>query len=208
MDNRIMIKLSASEGCIRLRTFSREYRSPHGFVFTEKELLELEEKRYMMVSDIHSFAKLALKKTMGQGDILEICFTWLSDAGGGKVSGRMEDVRLPYGKFRGLVQESREKGTQARALSLGGHGSPRIQFQSRQNLKAVAGSKKLRKKLGKFLGKHFLVWKGSRKITVYDDFLPYSFTFREQTPYGNGMCGGIILHGQENLEKAYYGIHT
>lgn len=145
---------------------------------------------------------------MGQGDILEICFTWLSDAGGGKVSGRMEDVRLPYGKFQGLVQESREKGTQARVLSLGGHGSPRIQFQSRQNLKAVAGSKKLRKKLGKFLGKHFLAWKGSREITVYDDFLPYSFTFREQTPYGNGMCGGIILHGQEDLEKAYYGIHT
>ena len=69
MSNRIMIKLSASEGCIRLRTFSRKHHSPHGFVFTEKELLDLEEKRYITVSDIHSFAKLALRKTMGQGDI-------------------------------------------------------------------------------------------------------------------------------------------
>ena len=56
MSNRIMIKLSASEGCIRLRTFSRKHHSPHGFVFTEKELLDLEEKRYITVSDIHSFA--------------------------------------------------------------------------------------------------------------------------------------------------------
>lgn len=208
MNNRIMVKLSASDGCIRLRTFSRGQSPTQGFVLTENELLELEEKRCITVSDIWSFARLALRKTMGEGDILEVSFTWLIDAGGGKVSGRTEDVRLPYDKFQEGIQESREKGLQVRMLSLEECGRPRIQFQSSQNLKAVAGSKTLRKKLGKFLGKHFLVWKGSREITVYDDFAPYSFFFREQRPYGNGICGGIILHGQEDLEKAYYGIHT
>ena len=50
------------------------------------------------------------------------------------------------------------------------------------------------------------IW--THQITMYDDFEPYSFFFREQTPYGAGICGGVILHGRENLEKAYYGIHT
>ena len=208
MNNRTMIKLSASEDCVTLRTFSKDYHSPQGFILTEKELLELEEKRYMTVSDNRSFAKLALRKTMEQVEVLEIDFTWLSDAGGGKVTGRTEIIRLSYDKFKEYVRESRENSIQKRMLSLEEHGRPKIEFQSRKNLKAVAETKALRKKLGKFMADHFLRWKGSRQITVYDDFEPYSFFFQEQTPYGTGMCGGVILHSRENLEKAYYGIHT
>lgn len=208
MNNRTMIKLSASEDCVTLRTFSKNYHSPQGFILTEKELLELEEKRYMTVSDNRSFAKLALRKTMEQVEVLEIDFTWLSDTGGGKVTGRTEIIRLSYDKFKEYVRESRENSIQKRMLSLEEHGRPKIEFQSRKNLKAVAETKALRKKLGKFMADHFLRWKGSRQITVYDDFEPYSFFFQEQTPYGTGMCGGVILHSRENLEKAYYGIHT
>ncbi len=208
MNNRTMIKLSTSEDCVTLRTLSKEYHSPQGFVFTEKELLELEERRYMTVSDIRSFAKVSLRKSFEQAEILEIEFTWLSDAGGGKVSGRTEMIRLSYEKFKSSITQSREDGRQIKILSLEEDGRPKFEFQSRRNLKAVAETKALRKKLGKFLADHFLRWKGSRQITVYDDFEPYSFFFKEQTPYGNGMCGGVILHGRENLEKAYYGIHT
>ena len=200
MNNRTMIKLSASEDCITLRTFSKDCHSPQGFVLTEKELLELEERRYMTVSDIRSFAKVSLRKSFEQAEILEIEFTWLSDAGGGKVSGRTETVRLSYKKFKSSIKQSREDGMQIKMLSL--------EEDGRRNLKAVAETKALRKKLGKFMADHFLRWKGSRQITVYDDFEPYSFFFQEQTPYGNGICGGVILHGRENLEKAYYGIHT
>ena len=208
MNNRIMIKLSASEDCITLRTFTKEYHSPQGFILTQKEMMELEEKGHLTVSDIRSFAELALRKSIEPEEILEIVFTWLSDAGGGKVSGMTETVRLPYEKFKELVEESRENGTQKRMLSIEERGRVKVTFQSRRNLRAVAETKALRKKLGKFMGNHFLRWKGSRQITVYDDFEPYSFFFQEQTPYGAGMCGGVILHGRENLEKAYYGIHT
>ena len=208
MNNRIMIKLSASEDCITLRTFTKEYHSPQGFILTQKEMMELEEKGHLTVSDIRSFAELVLRKSIEQEEILEIVFTWLSDAGGGKVSGMTETVRLPYEKFKELVEESRENGTQKRMLSIEERGRVKVTFQSRRNLRAVAETKALRKKLGKFMGNHFLRWKGSRQITVYDDFEPYSFFFQEQTPYGAGMCGGVILHGRENLEKAYYGIHT
>lgn len=208
MNNRIMIKLSASEDCITLRTFTKDYHSPQGFILTQKEMLELEEKGHLTVSDIRSFAELALRKSIEQEEILEIVFTWLSDAGGGKVSGMTETVRLPYEKFKEFVEESRENGTQKRMLSIEERGRVKVTFQSRRNLRAVAETKALRKKLGKFMGNHFLRWKGSRQITVYDDFEPYSFFFQEQTPYGAGMCGGVILHRRENLEKAYYGIHT
>ena len=208
MNNRIMIKLSVSDDCIFLRTFSRDYHSPQRFILTKSELLELDEKRYLTVSDIRSFAKLALRKTMEQEEVLEINFTWLNDAGSGKVFGMTETVRLSYGKFRELAKESRENGTQKKILSLKDDSRIRIAFQSRRNLKAVVETKMLRKKLGKFMGNHFLRWKGSRQITLYDDFEPYSFFFQEETPYGARTCGGVILHGRENLKKAYYGIHT
>lgn len=208
MSKRIMIKLSASEDYVYLRTLSEEYRSPQGFTITDKELEEMEEKGYKIVSDIHSFARLSLRKTMDETDILVINFTWLSDAGGGKVLGREETVLLSYDKFQEYVEESRKNnGEQKKLLSLDEKPRPRIAFQSRRNLKAVTEEKLLRKKLGKVLCRHF-AGQGSRQITIYDDFEPYSFFFREQTPYGTGICGGIILHGRDNIEKAYYGIHT
>lgn len=208
MDKRTMVKLTASEDYIQLRTLSREYRSPQGFIITDKELRELEKKRYVVVSDIRSFAKLSLQKTMEETDVLAISFTWLSDMGEGKVSGREETVLLSYEKFKESVKESRvDNGSQKKMLSLEEKARPRIEFQSRRNLKAIVETRILRKKLGKFLGNHF-AWKGSRQIMVFDDFQPYSFFFQEQTPYGNGICGGIILHGQENMKKAYYGMHT
>lgn len=208
MSNRTMIKLSVSEDFITLRTFSKDYHSPQGFILTEEKLRELEEKRFMTVSDIYSFAKLALRKSFGQDELLEIDFTWLRDIGDGRVSGRTERIMLSYGKFKDFIKQSREEGIQIKMLSLKEDGRPQVKFQSRKNLKAVAETKALRKKLGKFIAGHFLRWQGSRQITVYDDFEPYSFFFQEQTPYGTGICGGVILHGRENLKKAYYGIHT
>ena len=193
-----MVKLSVSDDCISLRTCSRGYHSPQRFILTKSELRELDEKRYLTVSDIRSFAKLALRKTMEQEEVLEIDFTWLNDAGSGKVSGVTETVRLSYEKFRELAKESGEDGTQKKMLSLKDDSRIRIAFLSRKNLRAVAETKMLRKRLGKFMGNHFLRWKGSRQIILYDDFEPYSFFFQEHTPYGAGICGGVILHGREN----------
>ena len=67
-----MTKLSASEDCITLRTFTKNYYSPKGFILTQKELLELEEKSHLTVSDIRFFAELALRKSIEQEEILEM----------------------------------------------------------------------------------------------------------------------------------------
>ncbi|MCM1215589.1 MAG: DUF4120 domain-containing protein [Lachnospiraceae bacterium] len=210
MGQRTMMKLSASENCVFVWTVSRGFRSPHRFGISKQELRTLEEERHIIASDIHSFADLRLGQSgRGEpGDMLDVEFTWLSDNGGRMVSGREETLHMPYRKFREAVEKSEQiGGASVELLSSEEKPAPRIEFQSRKNLRAVTEVKILRKKLGRFLNAHF-AWKGSRKIVVYDDFEPYSFFFIEETPRGAGICGGIILHGREDLRKAYYGIHT
>ena len=210
MGQRTMVKLSASEGCVFLWTVSRGFRSPHRFGISVRELQILEAERHAIVSDIHSFAELRLGRSAKEEneDMLTVDFTWLSDSGFRRVAGREETIHLPYRKFQEKLEESRGLGgAGVGMLSLDEKAAPRIEFQSRNNLRAVAERKVLRKKLGRFLNNHFS-WKGSRRIVVYDDFVPYSFFFQEERLNGNGICGGIILHGQEDLKKACYGMHT
>ena len=47
-NQRTMLKLSASEESVSLRTISRGFRSPQRFIVLGKELQELEEKRYFV----------------------------------------------------------------------------------------------------------------------------------------------------------------
>lgn len=51
-------------------------------------------------------------------------------------------------------------------------------------------------------------WPDSNEIYLYNDFVPYSFFFREFRNDRAVMCGGLILHGQEDMSRAYYGLHT
>lgn len=210
MGQRTMVKLSASDECVFLWTVSKRFRSPHRFGISDREFQVLEDERHMIVSDIHSFAELRLdwSAKADNGDMLTIDFTWLSDSGFGRVAGKEETIHLPYRQFQERMEESRRLGgAGVGMLSVDEKGTPRIEFQSRKNLQAVAERKVLRKKLGRFLNNHF-AWKDSRKIVVYDDFVPYSFFFQEERINGMGICGGIILYGQEDLKKACYGMHT
>ena len=75
-EKRTMLKLTASEDSISLRTISRGFRSPHRFVVLETELQELEVKRHIISSDIRSFAEMRLVKAGAEynGDMLLIRF--------------------------------------------------------------------------------------------------------------------------------------
>lgn len=207
---RTMLKFSASEESVSLRTVSRGFRSPHRFVVLEKELQELEEKRYALASDIRSYAEMHLERadTEGEADILRIRFTWLCCTAQGELSGTEEILRFPWDGFREGIERSRSlNGSAMKMLSMKDGRLPKIEFRSRKHLKEVAEMPMLRKKLGKFLSCHF-AWKGSRKIVVTDDFVPYSFYFQEERANEIGICGGIILHGQEDMKKARYETHT
>ena len=115
MEQRTMVKLSASEDCVFLWTVSRGFRSPHRFGISVRELQALEMERHMIVSDIHSFAELRLGRSVkeGNGDMLTVDFTWLSDSGFRRVAGREETIHLPYRQFQEKLEESPELSSRA-----------------------------------------------------------------------------------------------
>ena len=47
-----------------------------------------------------------------------------------------------------------------------------------------------------------------KRQVLTDDYLPYSFFFEGYMVQGAKTCGGVILHGEENIQTAKYGIHT
>lgn len=206
MNNRILIRATASKDCISLKTFSRKRKSPHWFYILRSSLAELEHKPEIIVHDIYSFAILYRYTNAGT---VEIDFTWLS---GDKdsVTGYQETVILPYDKLMAFVYNSTLEDDSAtwKALSIdNSRKRPQIVFNSRKNLHNVLANRILRHKLVCFLRNGFN-WYYSDKIELYDYFTPYSFMFREIKNGKQAMTGGLILHGQENMKKAYYSIHT
>ena len=163
----------------------------------------------MITKDIHSYAELRLCDAVGGAKVLELSFTWLKDAGRDNVSGYTERVRLPYEPFRSYAagEEEVADGTRWRLLSIPEQNRPKLEFHSRKNLKAVVGNPILRHKLGKFLDQHFN-WYNYERIVLTDDYLPYSFFFEGYMVQGTKTCGGVILHGEEDIQTAKYGIHT
>ena len=87
-------------------------------------------------------------------------------------------------------------------------GRPRLVFEgNRENLRAAIDNPLNRHKLGKALMQNFN-WPDADEIHLYNDFVPHLFFFREFRNDQPCLCGGLILHNQEDMSKAYYGIHT
>ena len=205
MKNRILVYATASKDCISLRTFSRSRRFSHWFYILRSSLKELEHKTKITVHDINSFAVLHRDANAG---IIEIDFTWLS---GDKdnITGYKETVILPYSKLMTFLNESVTEGNSVtwKALSIDNTKRPQIVFNSRKNLHNVLTNRILRHKLICFLRDGFN-WPCSERIELYDDYIPYSFIFHEIKNGKPAISGGLVLHGQENMQKAYYSIHT
>lgn len=209
MNNRTMATVYVDRDSISLKTRSRNGCSPQQFIILKKELQRLEEKKYLIAKDIHSYAELRLCDAVDGVKVLEFSFTWLKDAGRDSVSGYTERIRLPYEPFRAYAagEEETVDGTRWRLLSIPEQNRPKLEFHSRKNLKAVVENPILRHKLGKFLDQHFN-WYNYERIVLTDDYLPYSFFFEGYMVQGAKTCGGVILHGEENIQTAKYGIHT
>ena len=205
---RTMVKISAEEDYVSLRTYSRKYGRSGQFVFWRKELDELNNKGKILSADGYSYAMLYLHKNQEGEEVIKIEIAWLNSSGN-ELTGRMERISLIYQDFLCCVEESILSGGKTyRRLSLPEYHKPVIEFSSSRNLKKIAQRKGIRRKLGKFLDNNFK-WPNTVKVHVMDDgCVPYSFFFQEECISRPGICGGIILHGQEDLKKAYYGMHT
>lgn len=195
-----MIKLNKNKESFSVKTVSRTFRSPHTFYILKKDLEHLGQQGRVIIRDIRSFAELRLIEKSDQ-KIVEITFTWLNDAGDNRLTGQSESVSLLYSCF------NEKSNAEQRILSITAQPKPKIEFQSTQNLHQVTEVPLLRSKLARFLNIHFC-WTDYQRIVLFDDFEPYSFMFNGYTEHGRGICGAVILHGQENMTTAHYEIHT
>ena len=209
MFDSILVKVSCSEELLYLHTISRRHKSPYRFAILRDTLEQLEREpgRQIIVADCGCYAALRLTRAL-DGEMLVIRFSWLQSAGADSLRGYEEWVRLPYRRFHECVEAGTDMaGWNWSQLSVPEKVTRRFEFHSRQNLHQIAQRPLLRHKLGKTLEHHFQ-WRDAEKIHIYDDGAPYSFFFEEVTPRGTGICGGIILHGADNLQKAQYSVHT
>lgn len=204
MKNRTKISIRACENGIYLRTFSRALPYLKNFYILRKDMQRLISEKTLIVKDVYSFAELRCQENVNHNRTVNIRFLWMKNSIDGKVTGYDETICLP----EDVLQQALLKPEYERdLLSISQTSSIKIEFQSRKNLKKVISQPKIRRKFIKTLSKK-LNWKNYERMVLFDDFLPYSFVFDGYTPCGPGLSGGIILHGQEDLNTAYYNIHT
>ena len=205
MKERTLVHMIFRKDCTGFRTVSRSRKSPHRFFISRDNLEKLGRKPELIIHDVCSFAVL---RRDSQARIIEIEITWLSEDRG-YVFGYQDTLALPYEKIMEHLRESQQgEPVVWKTLSMDIHREqPRFVFKSRRNLHAVLENAAIRRKLIRFLRDQFR-WPCSDEIEFYDDFMPYSFIFKEIRENKPVMTGGLILHGQEDLKNAHYSIHT
>ena len=208
MTNRILLRAKANEHTIEIWTYTPRMKSPQHFYICYSELDRLQRKGRIISNDIHSFVVIRLDE---QHDRVSFDFTWLTGHCHGRVEGIEQAVTLRWSKFQAFLRECRlpDGPKTFKAISLDApRGRPKLVFAgNKANLRAAIDNRHIRHKLGKALMANF-DWPGTDEVRLYNDFVPFSFFFREIRDGQALMCGGLILHGQEDLRKAYYGIHT
>lgn len=208
MTNRIMLRAHADENTIQFRTVSAHMKSPQRFYVTYDELDRLQRDGRILTSDIHSFVQIRLDR---RRDRITFEFTWLTGRGFDRVEGVEQTVRLRWSAFRAFLETCRQPDgpKDFKALSLDvSKRRPRLVFDgNKANLHAAVSNSQIRRKLGKALMTNFC-WPDADEVHLTNDFVPYSFFFREYQGGRACLCGGLILHGQDDMSKAYYGIHT
>ena len=205
-NNRIMVKATTTERCVCLRTISWAKKSPFQFYIPRKDLLRLRQETYLVVNDLYSFAEIYRRP----GARVQIRFYWLSEQGcTGSMQGWKQEVMLPMGQLLDFAERGGwENGPEMwKLLSIEDTFCPRFVFTDTRNLRKAVENPTVRRKLARFLSRNFH-YCNATEIRLSDDYLPYSFFFQEMVGDMVGLCGGVILHGQEDLATAQYSIHT
>lgn len=208
----ILVKFRASEHFINIRTITRQCKFPHSFDLPRERFTDLEAEGHGFVNDGDSFADFQL---VNAGSQVRIDFTWLTRYGDDTVNGFAQTVILDYEHLAQCIWNSQEENAAKRwsMLSLDRtRQQPRLDFSSegaRQTIREILSVPVLRHKLTRAVRDNFQ-WpsNGDHVIRFNADCDRYSFFFREYQNDHEGICGGLILHHYDGLEKAEYGVHT
>lgn len=205
MNDRTLVYMTFLPDCISFRTVSHKRKSPHCFYILRSRLAKLEYKPEIMAHDMNSFAVIRRDK---YADTIEIEFTWLS--GDSHIYGYKQTIILPYDKLSVFAHKLTSESCPVtwKTLSIdNSHKYPQLVFRSNKNLQNVIADSTVRHKLARVLRDEFK-WPYADKIEFYDDYMPYSFIFREIRDGKIAVTGGLVLHALEDLQKAHYSIHT
>lgn len=205
MNDRTLVYMTFLPDCISFRTVSRKRKSPQCFYILRSRLAKLEYKPEIMAHDMNSFAVIRRDK---YANTIEIEFTWLS--GDSHIYGYRQTIILPCDKLSAFSHKitSESCAVTWKTLSIdNSHKCPQLVFRSKKNLQAALADNTVRHKLVHFLRDAFR-WPRSERIEIFDDYTPYSFIFKEFRDGKPGITGGLILHGQDDMQNAYYSIHT
>ena len=188
MTDRILFRAEAGGYGIDVRTVSARMKSRRFWICYDA-FVRLEEDGTVICSDIHSFAKLRLDR---KHDRLSIDFVWLTGHGSDRVDGWEQSADIRWSKFKEFLDACRQPDgpKEFKAVSLGPRWDrPRLVFDGdKANLKAAVADRRVRHKLGKALMAHFN-WPDADEIYIFNDFVPYSFFFREFRD-GNAYAAG------------------
>lgn len=204
--DRTMVKAVCIADWIKFRTVRRGCRTLDWIAVSRSVFEDLEAHGYAAQNGFNSFAVF---RRDGFRGTVSIRLAWLNCCGH-RLSGWEECVILDYEKLMAFVRDSAVPNgpKEWRGLSVVPRTPrPRLVFRCDERLRECLDNKLVRHKLVKFLRDNFR-WPRSERVEFYTDFEPYSFFFQEYCGGKPAMCGGLILHGQENMEKAYYSIHT
>lgn len=204
MNDKAMVIITRAEKYLSFRTVTRNRKSPHSFMFSKGMIDDLYDlpRTVQCDYDCGSFAQIwrdVLRETV------HIRFFWLS-SDGFHLSGWEQTIVVPFHDLmsfnKGYMGDDRWA-----VLSIEEPKRPKLVFKGTKNLHAAVNDPVVRRKLSRFLRDNFQ-WPNADEIQLYDDSEPYSFFFREIQNERAGICGGVILHGQEDMKTAQYSIHT
>lgn len=204
MKQRTLVKIKVEDQWLLFRTITCAKKPSRAFYIPRSRLEGLENLAdpVVAVSSFPDFAEFRRNAARGE---LQIRFSWMSCADD-RLTGWTETVTIPYDAFMRFLYSAAE-GEQWSVLSLVENLSPKLIFCGGRAIREVAANKLVRRKLARFLRDQFK-WKSGGTIRFYSDYVPYSFFFQETLDGQPGVCGGLILHGQENMDTAYYSVHT
>lgn len=201
--SKTLVKVSMTESCLSFRTITKERKSPHSFLISREMIDDLYAltTTILCAYDGGSFARIwqdPLRETV------HIRFYWLH-SNGFRLAGWEQTIILPFHEL--MAFNKGYKGKTWACLSLEQSQLPKLVFCGTKNLHAAVNNPAVRRKLSRFLRDNFR-WPGAGEIRLYDDTVPFSFFFQEVQNDRNGICGGVILHGQDHMQKAQYSLHT
>lgn len=206
MDNRTLVKIELSNNHFTIHYVRRDIKSP---IFLENcsALLRLQNQPIVIMQNINSFLTCVKDEPL---DRINLTFTWL-DEEDDRLVGWHDWVSIPYSKLMAFIRAGiqRRCPTVGRFLSLkpDEEKHPHIIFCETDRLQECLFRDDVRRKLIRFLRDRFQ-WPGSEEIRFYNYSVPYSFIFQEIRNGEASVTGGLVLHGQEDMAKAYYSIHT